>query len=404
MSSNESNAIFHAMIESIKADNIEQLRQQFEENFKDKIFYLHFTIPKDIHIPLQPFLFDVSAAINSEKCTSFIGNFTINSPEEINAEEDAEEELDETKYQSIDNDNDENDEQGKDESKYMKEKEEIIIEIPESDIDTRTLFAIVTDYEGETEAEEEEEDNKDDFTSLIDWFVRTEINEDEYHETVLDSLYFASGSGLLSVVEYLLSYGVDASKISRYGTTVYNGAVFKKNYDMIELFDDYYINQTGDINGRTPLHVSAKLKNDEMAGYLLELGGDPTAADWRGFTPLHIAAKNGCIAIIDLLADYEAPLDKPDKGGRTPLHIAALYGQANACSALYELGASVEPIDLNGMTPMNLATLRKKKHVIKFFDSIGVNNANIESDKYHRKRKSNKESYIIQVKKSRQNV
>ena len=140
-----------------------------------------------------------------------------------------------------------------------------------------------------------------------------------------------------------------------------------------------------------------------MTEFLLELGGDPSASDWRGFTPLHISAKNGYVLNIEVLVDYGALIDKPDQGGRTPLHIAALYGQYNACVALYELGATVEAIDLNGMTPMNLATLRKKKQVIRFFDSIGVNNTNMESDQYHRKRKSNKEVFNVQIKKSRQN-
>lgn len=402
MDLNQYKNTFSAMIDSIKEDNVDELSRLFEENFKEKILYLHFAVPKDMFLPLQSFLFDVSAAINAEKCTAFIANFATESNEsDLNDEEDAEEEFDEI------NDND--DKQSKAGDQNSREKEEDIIDITEDDIDTRTLLAIVTDYEGESEAteqeeEEEEESKQDDFTSLTDWYIRTNFDEDNLPETVYDALYVASGQSLFSVVEYLLSYGVDASRISKHGTTVYNGAVFKKNYDMIELFDDYYVNQTPDRNGRTPLHVSAKLKDEEMTGFLLDLGGDPSASDWRGFAPLHIAAKNGCIPVIEVLADYGAPLDQPDNGDRTPLHIAALYGQYNSCAALYDLGAAVEPIDMNGMTPMNLATLRKKKQVIKFFDSIGINNKNIEADQYQKKRKSNKESFSIQIKKNRQNT
>lgn len=405
MNTQEANDMFHAMIDSIKDDNVEELQRLFEEKLSEKIFYLHFTIPKDMFLPLQPFLFDISAAINSEKCTAFIANFNTDSLSENNEEEDVEEEI----YEVYDDNNgNDADSKTKNADKSMNQKEEDIIDIPEDDIDTRTFFSIVTDYEGEceiVEGEEEEEecDSKDNFVSLTDWYVRTNFNEDDYPETVYDNLYVASSKGLLSIVEYLLSYGVNASRISKYGTTVLNGAVFKQNYDLIELFDDYYVKQTADKNGRTPLHISAKLKDHEMTEFLLELGGDPSASDWRGFTPLHISAKNGYVLNIEVLVDYGALIDKPDQGGRTPLHIAALYGQYNACVALYELGATVEAIDLNGMTPMNLATLREKKQVIRFFDSIGVNNTNMESDQYHRKRKSNKEVFNVQIKKNRQN-
>ena len=44
----------------------------------------------------------------------------------------------------------------------------------------------------------------------------------------------------------------------------------------------------------------------------------------------------------------------------------------------------MEAIDKHGLTPMNFATMRNKKKVMKFFDSLGLNNTNIEKDYQNR--------------------
>lgn len=389
------NEIFDTVIDSIKRDDVDFIKQFFEEDLSHNNYYLVFETLPDTVLPLQSFLLDVSAAINSLKCTSFIINHINRIEDEEtnqeieNVEEEEEEEMDENGQKIIDQPIPPN------EGQVLTQKEEFTINIDENNFDILTLLTIITDNENT-------ESNEDNFVSLCDWYIRTNCQKEDLPEDAEDALYIASNSEILSIVEYLLSYGIDASRInSKFGTTVYNGAVLKLNYDLIELYDDYFINQTADSLGRTPLHIAAKLKNGEMTTFLLDLGGDPFQTDWRGFTPLHVASKNNDVALIEILIDHGAQIDQPDKNGRTPLHIAALYGKLAACQTLYNLEASLDPIDMQGMTPLNLATWRKKKQVARFLESVGATNSNMEGDQYQKKRKSSKIVFEAVAKKNR---
>lgn len=381
-------AIIQSMIESIIADDVEKLQNLFKDYLTAKTYFLHFYTPKEIFIPIQLFLFDVSILKNSENCSYFIGNFNNDfkidednpsTSEELESDDDPlknafvynaeflqEEEENEISFQNSDLD-----------AQSSDSKEIVFIEITEHNSDIAQLFFILLDHENN-------EESLDDHTSLVKWLFQSKYSIKNYPETIFDALYLAANTNNLNIVDYLLYQGVDASQISKYGTTIFNGAVFRKNYDLIELLTSYNIEQTSDEMGRFPLHMATKLMNIEMTEYLLEIGGDPSVIDNRSFTPLHLAAKVGCAPIIDLLIDYGAFINKPDRYGRTPLHIAALYGQLSSCQALYNNGAVMEAIDKHGLTPMNFATMRNKKKVMKFFDSLGLNNTNIEKDYQNR--------------------
>ncbi|OHT14646.1 hypothetical protein TRFO_14951 [Tritrichomonas foetus] len=383
--------LFQTLIEAIKHDNADALKDIILNQLSAIILYIHFSTPEDRFFPLHSFLFDVAASINSEKCIEFLLNgIPILSTEEEDSPN----------------------------------KTEEIVDISEDDFETLSLLTIITtkefydeynyhiqnsnknsnnmpnDINNNSDCEEEEEEASnitDDYVSLCDWYARTDFNEDDYPETVFDAFYIAANTNVMSITTYLLSCGLDASRISKYGTTVFNGAVFRRNYDLIDLLNDYYVKQTGDALGRFPLHISTKIKDDELTEYLLNNDSNPNCEDFKGFTPLHLAAKLGHYAVAEVLIDYEADLNHRDYCGRTPIHIAAAYGQTDMCALLYEAGALPELIDRDGMTPLNLATLRKKKQAARFFEDLGMTNANIEDDRFQRKRKSNKEQHDAEL-------
>lgn len=396
-------SILQSLIESIYIDDIEEVQNFYKDYLGTKIYFLHFSTPKDIFIPIQSFLFDISVLKNSKKCINYIGNyFDIPKEEEESCADENIEESDDDPLKnafvyngeiSEDDDADSNNQNIPDDEKSSNYKEKEFIKITDKNIDIIQLFLALSDFYKTKDDDTSENDLE--YSSLIDWYSTSEFSTNDYPETIFDALYVASNTNILSIVEYLLYQGVDATRISKYGTTIFNGAVFRRNYDLIDLLYQYEVSQTSDGMGRFPLHMATKIMDEEMAGYLLEMGGDPSCIDNRTFTPLHLAAKIGCISIINLLIDYGALPSKRDRYGRTPLHIAALYGQLGSCKALYENGASMEAIDKHGLTPMNFATMRNKKKVVKFFESLGLNNTNIEKDYHNRpKRRPKKQQNI----------
>ena len=364
--------IFNEIIQAIKHDNVAKLKSLMNNIINSTILYLHISTPKDMFLPLQSFIFDFSAAINSLKCCEYLANEI---PIQICV-----------KTNPITEEEEEEESVG---------KREDIIDISNDNFEILTILTILTYHPDENkEIEEEEHSENNNFVSLTDWFVETNYDADELPETVFEAFYIAANNDIISIVEYLLSFGLDGSRISKFGTTVYNGVVFKKNYKLIDIFYEYFVNQTPDANGRYPLHFASKIKDPEMAEYLLEIGGDPSVKDnLYGFTPLHLSAKIGAVDVIEVLINYDAPYDAKDFSGRTPMHIAAAYGQTASCEALYDLGAEPNIEDNEGMTPLNISTLRKKKKTAKFFESLGLDNANLGTTSFLKNQKPSKEKY-----------
>lgn len=399
------NAIYQSIIESINEDNADELQQIFEQKLTKRNYYLHFNTPKDMFIPILSFLFDIAVLKNSSKCINYIGNFDFSSGKEeeefINVEQDSDDPLKNAFVYNAEFDDEENEkqeEEEKEESEMLTSdnqsdstKEIDFIDIFDSDLNSIQLLLILADFNEEDQSYVQGADHNS-FTSLIDWYIKSNFKEDDFPETIYDALYIAANNGNLSIVEYLLSNGVNAERISKYGTTIFNGAVFKGNYKLIDILYEYNVEQTSDAMKRFPLHIATKLMDYDMAEYLLQMGADTSVVDWRSFSPIHIAAKIGCVDIIHLLIDYGALINKKDRYGRTPLHIAALYGQVGSCQALYEDGAEMEAIDKHGLTAMNFATIRKKKKVMKFFDYLGLNNTNMDKDYNNRPKRKSKKS------------
>ena len=79
-------------------------------------------------------------------------------------------------------------------------------------------------------------------------------------------------------------------------------------------------------NGRSPLHLLAEWKTDEVgqvAEALLRQGGGPNAVAQDGSTPLHSSVRSDNLAVVDvLLSDPRTDCERQDHSGQVPLWYA----------------------------------------------------------------------------------
>ncbi|XP_068220064.1 transient receptor potential cation channel subfamily A member 1 homolog [Palaemon carinicauda] len=118
---------------------------------------------------------------------------------------------------------------------------------------------------------------------------------------------------------------------------------------------------------RTPLHVTIKNKQEDLAIYLLDKGSSPIDEAAEKLTPLHIAAEYGCFKVCEvLLSKDEVQVNREDKKKVTPLHLAAFSGSENICRALIKKGANIRAKDSKGMTAIHIASSKGYANVVKF--------------------------------------
>lgn len=220
--------------------------------------------------------------------------------------------------------------------------------------------------------------------SIFKWCSESKITLETMPLSAGEVLYeiCSANPSDMPLIRYLLDYKLDANHISKHGTIVFNGIVMKQRHDLLDLFIEYGVDYVCDNLGRSPLHCCAKTKNLEIAEVLLDAGGaDPDIPDWQGRTPLHIAARLGDCDMVALLCDYEANVDAQDEFGLTPLHYASAYGRVRVLDLLYDYQADIFAIDAQCMNGMNIAVLRKKKASIKWFSDHGVTNDNMAGER-----------------------
>jgi ankyrin repeat protein len=107
-----------------------------------------------------------------------------------------------------------------------------------------------------------------------------------------NAVHLAASSSNLTVLQWVLSLGVDPRARARYGTVPLHcaSAQVPAQADIM----DYLLGLPGaaadlkavDADGRTPLHVAADKGSDAAVQVLLQRGADVTAADYNGATPL----------------------------------------------------------------------------------------------------------------------
>lgn len=120
-----------------------------------------------------------------------------------------------------------------------------------------------------------------------------------------------------------------------------------------------------DGNGRTVLHIAARVGNMDIVEFLLGPGIESIAAsvnseDEHGQTPLHLACEKGHVDVVErLLRDPSIGANVRDKMRRTPLHLASEKGHPDVVHSLLDsTQVEADVGDVDGWTPIHFAANR----------------------------------------------
>ncbi|CAB0040458.1 unnamed protein product [Trichogramma brassicae] len=148
----------------------------------------------------------------------------------------------------------------------------------------------------------------------------------------------------------------------------------------------------GNVEGSTPLHVIAKLKNQNNAHKKLidiffeicddrKLKLDINAQDKMGKTPLYVALGHGCIEFIEILLERGADPNLANKGNFSPLHVLVsgfpknktLFEQFLKICDKKSRKLQVDAQNSLGNTPLHIAVSRNLRGLIKCLLTRGAN-------------------------------
>jgi len=127
-----------------------------------------------------------------------------------------------------------------------------------------------------------------------------------------------------------------------------------------------------DERGRTYLHLSVFLKEEELVRQFLSQGCDINEGDNDRVTALHRACRNGCEPIVKALMQEGANPYAEAKDSITPIHVAAAFGHVGSLSIILKSLASnsigqidIDVCDDQGHTPLHYACAEGHKRAIE---------------------------------------
>jgi ankyrin repeat protein len=229
------------------------------------------------------------------------------------------------------------------------------------------------------------------------------------------ALHFCSRRGYLSLVQYLVKFGVDVNRRNARGQTAsacaeeagfvridrwlrqYSGAAMttaEKQKLNIELHKFCRADSISDVkrcieafaqvnsadNGHhSPLFAAITNGSLEIVTYLAENGADLTKTNSLGYSPLLVASGYGFVEISKYLVDCGVDWARSVRG-TFPAHIAALMGQADLVQYFMNLGAAPNLKNSGGYTCLHLATISKSLNVIEVLAQSGCDLDLVQSD------------------------
>ena len=202
----------------------------------------------------------------------------------------------------------------------------------------------------------------------VNYLIKSEINLDD----LLDGktpLYFAAENSQENIFNLLLSNGADVNFQNDQNSTMLHLAV--QSFQSQVLY--YVLNKNNNLlfveNNQkcTPIHLAAKINNEEAIQIFLRYGYDANESNCENFTPLHFAAENGNCDIISLLIKENAEIDCKNDSGKTPLHLAAIANQAKVIEQLLKEDVNQNLLNNENHTAFHCAIINNNLDATKVF-------------------------------------
>lgn len=126
-----------------------------------------------------------------------------------------------------------------------------------------------------------------------------------------------------------------------------------------------------DSDGNTAFHLATESGDIEMIRLLAENGADLVHLNNAGQLPLHLAAMYGYEKVVDLLLAMGSPVNT-DNSQPSPLHLAAAWGWSAVAKRLVRAGAAIESKDSKDRTPLYLASYNGSRNMAELLLSFGA--------------------------------
>ena len=162
-------------------------------------------------------------------------------------------------------------------------------------------------------------------------------------------LHWAAYHSALDYARILIRLGASTTVVDGEGKTPIHWAATKNNVLLLKILVEQIITQVsaqGDYMAANAQHVMAQ--RDAILN----------SGDMEGRTPLHLAVGTGNIAVAQyLLSIPGCRVDSQDESGRTPLHWAVQFGHDAMVATLLEHGGTAQffTLDANGWTALHYA-------------------------------------------------
>ncbi|XP_054720121.1 serine/threonine-protein phosphatase 6 regulatory ankyrin repeat subunit B-like [Uloborus diversus] len=188
-------------------------------------------------------------------------------------------------------------------------------------------------------------------------------NNNAQDKNGMTALHWAAMYECMTVLEKLLTLGVDARLQDREGRTALHLALIYRKMNAVEvLLDDDCGNNLQDKEGCTPLHAASRHENLKILRRMLAAGADPCLQDIRGWTPLHLSLESRMQCAAEVLINAINKYDIQDNNGNTPLHIAAKFEFMGIIRKLLAAKADTRVKNSMGWTPLHQALVSMKHY------------------------------------------
>ena len=194
------------------------------------------------------------------------------------------------------------------------------------------------------------------YTDLVKLFLKVGeqygITVDFLNKKKDTALLWATKSGHMGTVDYLLQMGADPNKGNDKGSTAFYWAIRYEHSDIISHFlnnthKEVDVHKERKLGLVAPIVLASAYGNNKIVTMLLKNGANPNHIIAGGQTPLHYACKEGHVKVVEKLLEYKADFTLQDERGDTALLLAARFEHTRIVQFLLNLGA--DPTHRNNM-------------------------------------------------------